>query len=57
MQAILIFLAKVYRAYDRAVDALMADLEKRFERELEVLGALIMATPAVLIVLFLLGFG
>lgn len=55
MQAILIFLVKAYRAYDRAVDALMADLKKRFERELDLLGTLIMATPSIGILLWLLG--
>ena len=55
MQAILILLVKAYRAYDRAVDALMADLKKRFERELDLLGTLIMATPSIGILLWLLG--
>ncbi|MEW4467384.1 hypothetical protein AB1K62_06110 [Parasphingorhabdus sp. JC815] len=52
---IIIFLVKLYRAYDRAVDELMADLKKRLEPVLEVFGAIIMATPAIGILLWLLG--
>lgn len=52
---IIIFLVKLYRAYDRAVDELMAVLKKRLEPALEVLGAIIMAMPAIGILLWLLG--
>lgn len=53
---LIIFLVNAYKAYDRAVDSIMDDLERRLRPALEVLGAIIMATPLIGILLWLLGF-
>lgn len=54
------FLADIYQVYlnlKRILQDKLDEIEKQLHPLLEVLGALIMAMPVVLILLFLLGFG
>ena len=54
------FLAEIYQVYlnlKRILQDKLDEIEKQLHPLLEVLGALIMAMPVVLILLFLLGFG